>query len=134
MYAHSICVVCLEKAYERRAQIMQTFIIQRLIAILAEKNISERQLSSMVDRSDSYINKILNGQIPFTLEILDRICMVLDIEPQEFFTMPNVETPEEYMLLKEWRSLTKDDKEYLLDTVNYIKKKNKQSNSTKIGY
>ncbi len=40
---------------------MQTFIIQRLIAILAEKNISERQLSSMVDRSDSYINKILNG-------------------------------------------------------------------------
>lgn len=61
MYAYSICVVCLEKAYERRAQIMQTFIIQRLIAILAEKNISERQLSSMVDRSDSYINKILNG-------------------------------------------------------------------------
>ena len=48
--------------------------------------------------------------------------------------MPNVETPEEYMLLKEWRSLTKDDKEYLLDTVNYIKKKNKQSKSTKIGY
>lgn len=60
--------------------------------------------------------------------------MVLDIELQEFFTMPNVETPEEYMLLKEWRSLTKDDKEYLLDTVNYIKKKNKQSKSTKIGY
>ena len=28
MYAHSICVVCLEKAYERRAQIMQTFILR----------------------------------------------------------------------------------------------------------
>lgn len=105
---------------------MQMFIIQRLVAILDQKNLSARQLSLMIDHSESYVNKIINRQIPFTLEELDKICEALELTPQEFFAMPEIETPELYVLIKEMQDLTNDDREYIYNTIQYMKKKNAQ--------
>lgn len=105
---------------------MQMFIIQRLVAILDQRNLSARQLSLMIDRSESYVNKIINRQIPFTLEEMDKICEALELTPQEFFAMPELETPELYVLIKEMHDLTAEDIEQLRSMIQYMKKKNAQ--------
>lgn len=103
---------------------MRQFIIQRMMAILEEKNLSERQVSMDLGYSDSYMNKVKNGSIALTIDFLDEFCNELNVQPEEFFAVPEANTSNQYLLLQEMKELTEDDIQYLCDSAKYLKKKN----------
>lgn len=105
---------------------MEEFIKKRVAAVIAENGTSERQLSIAIGHSDSYINKSMNGRMGFSIDTLDKICKELDITPEEFFAVPDVETTSQYLLLKEMEDLAEEDIEQLRSMIQYMKKKNKQ--------
>lgn len=105
---------------------MRELIGQRISALLVEKQISERQLSDAIGRSDSYINKVVNGKINISIGVLEQICAALHISPEEFLALPEADTTNKYLFLQEIESLTEDDIEQLRSIVQYMKKKNQQ--------
>ncbi|MBR2627548.1 MAG: helix-turn-helix transcriptional regulator [Peptococcaceae bacterium] len=55
-----------------------------MMAILEEKNLSERQVSMDLGYSDSYMNKVKNGSIALTIDFLEEFCNELNVRPEEF--------------------------------------------------
>lgn len=110
---------------------MRQFIIQRMMAILEEKNLSERQASMDLGYSDSYMNKVKNGSIALTIDFLEEFCNELHVQPEEFFALSEATTPNQYMLLQETKELTNEDVQCLYALAKYLKKKNKQTSKRK---
>lgn len=68
------------------------FIKNRITSLIMKKNISERQLSQFIGKSDNYINKITTGRsVPKMSSFFD-ICEYFEITPFEFF-YPAIENP-----------------------------------------
>ena len=105
---------------------MRQFIIQRMMAILEEKNLSERQVSMDMGYSDSYMNKVKNGSIALTIDFLDEFCKEVSVRPEEFFAYPQTDNKNVYLLLQETDGLTETDLQYLRDSAKYLKSKNQQ--------
>jgi len=105
---------------------MRKVIAKRLSALLEEKDISERQLSLQLGYSPSYVNKIVNGQINITLDILEELCNALNVTAEEFLMVPEADTANKYMLLRDIEDLTVEDMEQLRSIIQYMKKKNMQ--------
>lgn len=48
-------------------------------------NLSAYELSLRIERDASYINKLENGKVNATLNVIFKICEILKIEPAELF-------------------------------------------------
>ena len=105
---------------------MRQFIIQRMMAILEEKNLSERQVSMDLGYSDSYMNKVKNGSIALTIDFLDEFCKELNVRPEEFFALPEAGTPNQYLLLQEIKELPEEDIQCLYNLAKFLGSKNCQ--------
>lgn len=110
---------------------MREFLIQRMLAIIYGKDFSERQASRYLGYSTSYINKIKNGDIPLTIEFLEKFCEDFDLKPEEFFSLSGAYTPNQYMLLQETKELTNEDVEFLSGIAKHLKKKDRQTRKRK---
>ena len=105
---------------------MRQFIIQRMMAILEEKNLSERQVSMDLGYSDSYMNKVKNGSIALTIDFLEEFCNELNVRPEEFFALPEAGTPNQYLLLQEIKELPEEDIQCLYNLAKFLGSKNRQ--------
>ena len=63
---------------------MENFRIQ-LARIRLGKGLSARELSLRMDKSEGYINSIENGYITPSMEVVFRICDILEINPEDLF-------------------------------------------------
>lgn len=57
----------------------------RLSYFRNEKNLSARELSLMVGKSENYINKLENNNFNLPVNVLFDILSALEVEPEEFF-------------------------------------------------
>lgn len=93
-------------------------IVNRICVIMEEKNLSDRKLSGLLDRDDSYFNRIKNGHSALSIEVLLEILDILNVSAEEFF----YGNPDSYKVDKELiSSLGKMDvekKKSLLDFLN----------------
>ncbi len=102
----------------------ENFIGNRLAAILATKNMSERQLGEKLEYSNSYINKVINGRVVPPIRKLQCICDALDITLAHFFGSIDL-TFVQQRILEEMEELTEEDVQLILNIILYMKKKNK---------
>lgn len=51
----------------------------KLIGLLAEKNISQRELAQMLGMNKNTVNSKINGKTPFDTGEATKICEILDI-------------------------------------------------------
>lgn len=58
---------------------------QRLAELRVQKGVSARDMSLSMGQSDSYINKVENGQTFPSMSVFFYICDYLDISPKDFF-------------------------------------------------
>lgn len=58
---------------------------QRLGYFRTQKGFSARELSQMIDKNDSYINRIENNKTEIPISVLFEVFSVLNVSPQEFF-------------------------------------------------
>ena len=78
----------------------RALIQNRIIYILNTENISMRGLSSMLDLSEGYINRVLNNDMIPSLSILMELAELCNMTISEFFDM-NVIYPLEYYQVNE---------------------------------
>ncbi len=107
----------------------QNFIGERISALLQEHNMSERQLSLELGHASGYINKITSGRTLPSLKELLYICEIFKMTPAEFFAEQY--TPEQFSLLNELESLDKEDTQFILTIVQYLKRHNSASRRRK---
>ncbi len=53
----------------------------RLKALLIERDISQRELSTMLNLDEGYISNVISGKRSLILSNLDRVCKLLDTTP-----------------------------------------------------
>lgn len=70
----------------------EEFIKNRIISLIVKKDISERELSLSIGKTDNYINKITSGKIMPKMSSFFDICDFFEITPFEFF-FPSMENP-----------------------------------------
>lgn len=81
---------------------------QRLRDEMSRKNLSQRDLASLLNTNQSRISKLLNGQIGMDVDDLDALCMVLSVPPTEAVRDRGLEfcaemTPTELRLFEQMR-------------------------------
>ncbi len=59
--------------------------VNKLCKLMNEKNLSCQYLSSKIKKNDGYINRIINGKIDPSFEVLFDIAVVLKIPVSELF-------------------------------------------------
>lgn len=67
----------------------ENFIGQRVAALIIKTGMSERKLGEKLGLSDSYINKVVNGNLTPPLDKLEMICDAFGITLQEFLRDQN---------------------------------------------
>ena len=59
--------------------------VKKLCKLMNERNLSCQYLSSKMKKNDGYINRIINGKIDPSFEVLSDIAVVLKIPVSELF-------------------------------------------------
>lgn len=62
-------------------------IIKRINTLMEERNIKQLDLASQSNIGQSSLSKILKGEMRLTLQHIFKICIALDISPQELFAL-----------------------------------------------
>ena len=107
------------------------FIGQRVAALILKTGVSERKLGEKIGHYESYINKVVNGNIKPPLKKIEMICDVFGVTLQEFFAGPESLTINQYLFLSELDGLSEDDIQLLLTTARHLKKLNSASKRRK---
>ena len=97
-------------------------LIARIGYFRNKKNISARELSLMLDKSESYIFRIESGQIKLSCQTLFEIVKALNITINELFYYDPEKFDEDKELLDIIKTMNKDDKSALV-TILQIKQK-----------
>lgn len=93
-------------------------VIERISYFRTKRNLSARELSLIIGKSESYINRLesIGFNIPITI-VLD-IIKVLDVKPEEFFSSNYQNYSVDHELSELLKSLPKDKKQHI---INFIK-------------
>ncbi len=85
------------------------------------KNLSARELSLLMDRSESYYFRIESGKIKLTCENLFEIMNILEISPTELFYYDPAKYEEDKEILELLKKMTKEEKEALCQIIKMKK-------------
>ena len=90
---------------------------KKLKMIRIDRDLSQVELSEMVGLSSARISAMENGTFRFTIEMIDKLCSILQISRQDLLGTPNDETGI-YMVIS---GLEKEKKIKLKEILNKIK-------------
>ena len=65
---------------------------ERVNHLLRERNISKTELADSINMDKSNLGKMLNGQHPFDLNLLDPIAEFLNVNQEELIAQPKILT------------------------------------------
>ena len=91
---------------------------QKLKTLRVERGFTQEILAEIVDLNPRQISKIETGEHLPSASTIEKLCEVLDVLPQEFFTVENKNKKvlnNEIILLKKVEKLIRDEKYY-----NYV--------------
>lgn len=91
----------------------EEFLIERIISLRNQKNVSAREMSLAIGQNESYINRIENRLAFPSMQAFFYICEYFQISPKEFFDNDNFYPIKISEILNELKKL--DDVQ--LDTV-----------------
>lgn len=95
---------------------------ERIKNIRISKKLSARQLAIKCNVSPAQISMIENGSANPSLDLLERICYILDISLSEFFSdKTSTQSPELIRLIKTTKELSTEQIDKLVDFVNSMK-------------
>lgn len=80
--------------------------------LMAERNITQKQLSDTLGLSISTASRLLRGKISISLSALKKISQLLGVNPADILTQSDER--EKYLISKKWRVVDKTDDDYLL--------------------
>ena len=63
---------------------------ERVNCLLRERNITKSELAEGIDMDKSNLGKMLNGQHPFDLNLLDPIAEFFGVDCEELIVMPKI--------------------------------------------
>ena len=89
-------------------------IVERIRYFRYEKNLSGKDLSLLIDKEQSYINKLESYDFTPSLKVLFKIIDALEITPEEFFAENYLTFKNDRDLLEKIKKLKKDKRETLL--------------------
>lgn len=89
-------------------------IVERIRYFRYEKNLSGKDLSLLIDKEQSYINKLESYDFTPSLKVLFKIIDALEITPEEFFAEDYLTYKNDRDLLEKIKKLKKDKRETLL--------------------
>ncbi len=89
-------------------------IVERIRYFRYEKNLSGKDLSLLIDKEQSYINKLESYDFTPSLKVLFKIIDALEITPEEFFAENYLTYKNDRDLLEKIKKLKKDKRETLL--------------------
>lgn len=96
--------------------------VKRLTELRAEKGVSARDMSLSLGLSESYINKIENGNHYPSMPIFFYICEYLKVSPQEFFETELTSPGLVKELVEHSKGLKKEQLETLIRVAKEFKK------------
>lgn len=94
-----------------------------LVSAIEAKGLTQRAFAAMIEVSPAYLNKLCKGTKTPSIDMLDRICMALNMTPHEFFSTCPQEpiatslSAFEYSLIKNIRVLPVHEKEAIAGMV-----------------
>lgn len=108
-----------DKEYER----FETSFMARIIAYRRAKNLTQKQMSELLNCSKTHVYNIESGNTKISAYHLMKWCEVLNVSPSDIL---GYKSDEEMMMLIEWiRTLTPSQFKIILDTVREFKDLNK---------
>ena len=93
--------------YMKEKLFFEEYFIKRLISLRIKKDVSARDMSLNIGQSESYINKIENGQSLPSMDAFFNICEYFKITPAEFFD-ESLNNPKNLKALREKLEETED--------------------------
>lgn len=102
----------------------EDFLCNRLRFLRNERRMSARELSLSLGQNESYINKIETAQRSLPMNVFFRICDVLDVTPEQFFSesLKNIK-PRDREILELFYKLPPEQAEHFLEIIRFIVEK-----------
>lgn len=95
---------------------------RRLVQLRMQKNLSAREMSLQLGRSESLINQIENRKTLPSMSFFFQICVFLGVHPKDFFDEEITEPFWLDELYKEIRDLNPVQAKYLLELLKELKR------------
>lgn len=86
------------------------------------KNMSARETSFLIDKSELYVSRIENGKIRLSVPTLLQLCDVFEITPQDFFYLGKDYNPESKNVLDLYANLSAKDQQSILNLMKSLQK------------
>lgn len=80
--------------------------------LMAERNITQKQLADSLELSVSTASRLLRGKISLSVSVLKKISQLLGINPADI--LAQADEREKYLISKNWRIADQTDDDYLL--------------------
>ena len=103
----------------------EEFLIERIITLRSQKNVSAREMSLEIGQNESYINRIENKQAFPSMQAFFYICEYFQISPKEFFDDDNFYPIKINEILKELKKLDDVQLDTILSVINGLQHKAK---------
>ena len=103
----------------------EEFLIERIITLRSQKNVSAREMSLAIGQNESYINRIENKQAFPSMQAFFYICEYFQISPKEFFDDDNSYPIKINEILKELKKLDDVQLDTILSVINGLQHKAK---------
>lgn len=95
-----------------------------LTTAIRRKKITQRAFAAMIEVTPAYLNKLCKGTKTPSIDLLDKICVALDMSPSQFFSsssdLPLSLSPEETSLVQALRTLPDHEKHAIAQLIHAL--------------
>ena len=95
---------------------------KRLMFLLDNANINNRQFSYQLDKNPSYTYFIINNKSTPSMDVFFKMCEILNITPKEFFDFDSNYPSELNDIIIELKKLKKEDLQNITNIIKSITK------------
>ena len=90
-----------------------------------KKGITQQELAEQLHKSNKFISMLERACSGLSLETIIDICKILDIQPNTLFNgILKYDDDKDKYITNSLSTLSNDDKDFLIDVINYVLKKN----------
>lgn len=90
-----------------------------------KKGITQQELAEQLHKSDKFISMLERACSGLSLETIIDICKILDIQPNTLFNgIIDYNNDKDKYIINRLSSLSIEDKEFLINVIEYVLKKN----------
>ncbi len=90
-----------------------------------KKGITQQELAEQLHKSDKFISMLERACSGLSLETIIDICKILDIQPNTLFNgIIDYNNDKDKYIINSLSSLSIEDKEFLINVIEYVLKKN----------